>query len=81
MNPVERRIRSVSDRDVYESVREAFPEKPDREIITDLTRMIVLVAVSWNDIVEGDENPSKVLSRQVFGECDEFAHYFPWPSD
>lgn len=81
MNPIERRIRSVSNSDVYESAQEAFPSKSDTEIIAELTRMIVFVAVCWNDILEDEQDPYEVLQRHIFTECDELAGHFPWPSD
>jgi len=81
MNPVENRIRSVSDHDVCESAREAYPGKSDTEIVADLVRMIVFVAVCWNDVTEGSDDAYEVLRRHIFTECDELAGYFPWPEE
>ncbi len=81
MNPVEERIRSISDLDIYKSARTAFPAKSDVEIIAELVRAIVFVAISWNDIREDGQDPDAVLDRYVFTECDELAHYFPWPQE
>ena len=81
MNPVEHRIRSAPDADVYESIRDAFPGKTDAEIIAELARMIVFVAVCWNDVTEGGDDAYEVLRRYIFTECDELAGYFPWPPD
>ena len=52
MHPVEQRIRTPSDRAVYECAKEAFPDKSNAEIIAELMRMIVIVAVCYNDVVE-----------------------------
>ena len=71
----------MPDGDIYESVRLAFPGKSDREIIAELTRMIVFVAVCWNDVVENEQGPHEVLQRRIFSECDELAEYFPWPPE
>ena len=79
MNPIEQRILSVSDSDVYGSTQEAFPSKSDIEIIADLTRMIVFVAVCWNDVVEDEQDATEVLQRRIFTECNELAECFPWP--
>ena len=81
MNPIEKRIRSVSDAEVCESAQAAFPGKSDREIIAELTRMIVFVAVCWNDVIEDGQDPDDVLERRIFVECDELAGYFPWPAE
>ena len=81
MIPVEHRILSVSDADVYESIRDAFPGKTDAEIIAELARMIVFVAVCWNDVIEGGDDAYEVMRRYIFTECDELAGYFPWPED
>ena len=81
MNPIERRIRSVSDIDLYESAREAFPDKSDVEVIAELMRVVVFVAVCWNDVLEDGQDPDAVLQRNIFTECDEIAQSFPWPSD
>ena len=81
MNPVERRIRSVRYRDIYDSAKFAFPDKSDAEIIAELMRTIIFVAVCWNDVVEDGQDPYDVVQRHVFAECDEIAQSFPWPSD
>lgn len=81
MNPIERRIRAPSDCDVYEGVREAFPEKTDIEIIAELMRLIVIVAVCYNDVVEGEQDPADTFERHIFTQCDDLADYFPWPDD
>ena len=81
MHPIEQRIRAPSDRDVYEGVREAFPEKTDIEIIAELMRMIVIVAVCYNDVVEDGQDAAVVFERQIFVESDDLASYFPWPED
>ena len=81
MNSIEARIRSVSDIDVCGSIRDAFPGKTNEEVIAELTRMIVIVAVCWNDVIEGGDDPYEVLRRHIFAECDELAGYFPWPED
>ena len=81
MNPIERRIRSVSDIDLYESTREAFPDKSDVEVIAELMRVVVFVAVCWNDVLEDGRDATEVLQRNIFTECDEIAQSFPWPLD
>jgi hypothetical protein len=81
MHPIEQRIHAPSDRDVYEVIREEFPKKSDVEIIAELTRMIVIVAVCWNDIVEGKQSAESVLDRYIFRQCNELAECFPWPTD
>jgi hypothetical protein len=81
VNPIERRIRSVPDGDIHNSVKEAFPGKSEREIIAELTRMIVFVAVCWNDVIEDGRDPFEVLDRYVFIECNELAECFPWPPE
>ena len=81
MNPVERRIRAPSVRAVYSSTRDAFPGKTDREIVAELTRMIVFVAVSYNDVVEAGADPHEILRRHIFEECDDLAGFFPWPHE
>ena len=81
MNPVERRIRSVPDEEVCDSAQAAFPGRSDGEIIAELTRMTVFVAVCWNDVVEDGQDPYEVFQRHIFTECDELAGYFPWPPD
>lgn len=81
MQPVERRIRSVSDNDIYESAKEAFPGKTDTQIIAELTRKIVFVALCWNDVIEDGRDSTEVLQRRIFSECDELAEFFPWPPD
>lgn len=78
MNPVEHRIRSAPDADVYESIRDAFPGKTDAQIVAELARLIVFVAVCWNDVIEDGQDPDDVLERRIFTECDELAGYFPW---
>jgi len=81
MNPVEKRIRSVTDGDIYESVTEAFPDKSDAELIAKLMRAIVFVAVCWNDVIEDGRDATEVFQRRIFTECDELAEYFPWPPE
>ena len=81
MNPIEQRIRSVPDEEVCESAQAAFPGRSDREIIAELTRMIVFVAVCWNDVIEDSQDPCSILDRHIFTECAELAEYFPWPAD
>ena len=81
MNPIERRIRSVSDIDIYESTREAFPDKPDVEVIAELMRVVVFVAVCWNDVLEDGRDATEVLQRRIFAECNELAESFPWPAE
>lgn len=78
-HPAEARILAPSDRDVYEAVREAFPEKTDEQLVAALMRMIVFVAVCWNDVVEDGQSAEEVLARQVFFDCDDLAGHFPWP--
>lgn len=79
MHPVEKRIRNPSDNEVYECVLEAFSEQTDIEIIAELMRMVVFIAVCYNGVIEDDKNPYEVLQRHIFAECDELAEYFPWP--
>ena len=81
MHPIEKRIRSVSDSDVYGSAQEAFPSKSDMEIIAELVRMNVFIAVCWHDIIEDGRDPFEVLDRCVFTECNELAECFPWPQE
>ncbi len=81
MNPVERRIRSVPDAEVCESAQAAFPGKSDREIIAELNRMVVFVAVCWNHVVEDGQDPYEVFQHHIFTECDELAGHFPWPAE
>jgi hypothetical protein len=81
MNAIEQRIRSVPDEEVCESAQAAFPGRSDREIIAELTRMIVFVAVCWNDVIEDSQDPYEVLQRHVFAECHELAECFPWPAE
>jgi hypothetical protein len=81
MNPIEQRIRSVPDGDIHESARLAFPGKSDMEIIAELTRMIVFVAVCWNDVLEDGQDATEVLQRRIFTECNELAECFPWPPE
>jgi hypothetical protein len=78
MNPIERRIRTPLDREVYEGIREAFADKTDIEMIAELTRMIVIVAVCYNDAVERGQDPAKIFERHIFTQCDELAQHFPW---
>ena len=80
MHSIERRIRAPSDRDVYDGVRQAFPGKTDIEIIAELMRMVVIVAVCCNDVVEDGQDPLEVLQRHIFTECEELAESFPWSS-
>ena len=81
MNTVEARIRSVSDVDVCEAIRDAFPGKTDEEIIAELARIIVFVAVCWNDVIEGGDDAYEVMRRYIFTECDDLAGHFPWPAE
>lgn len=81
MHPIEQRIRAPSDSDVYECAMEAFPNKTDIKIIAELMRMIVIVAVCYNDVVEDGQDPVIVFDRHIFAECDDLAEYFPWPDD
>ena len=78
---VEKRIRTPSNREVYESVKQAFPDKSDAEIIAELMRMITIVAVCYNDVTEDGHDAATVFDRHIFNECDELAEYFPWPED
>jgi len=80
-HPVEKRIRTPSDRDVYKSAKAAFTNKTDAEVIAELMRMITIVAVCYNDVIEDGQDPAKVFDRHIFTECDELAGYFPWPED
>ena len=41
--------------------------------------MIVFVAVCYNDVVEGEQQPNDVFDRTIFLECDDLAGFFPWP--
>lgn len=66
---------------MYFAVHLAYPDKSDREIVAELMRMVTLVAVSYNDVIEGGDDPYEVFRRFLFEECDELAHYFPWPSE
>ncbi len=79
--PTEQRIRTPSDREVYESARDVFPEKTDIEIIAELVRMIVIVAVCYNDVVEDGQDPEIIFERDIFEECNDLAGFFPWPHD
>ena len=81
MNPIEKRIRSVPDNDVYVSLKGAFPDKADVEVIAELMRVVVFVAVCWNDVLEDGRDATEVLQRRIFTECDELAEYFPWPPE
>jgi hypothetical protein len=80
-HPAEARIRAPSDADVYAAIKQAFNNACDEQIIAELVRTIVLVAVSYNDVTEGGQSASDVLERQVFFDCDELAGYFPWPDE
>ncbi len=66
---------------MYEGAKKAFPEKTDEEIIAELTRMIVFVAVCYYDVVEGEQSPVEVFDRNIFLNCDDLAGYFPWPDE
>ena len=81
MNPIERQIRSVPVVAVYKSAQEAFPGITDTEIVAELMRTVVFVAVCWIDVVEDGKDPAIVFDRHIFAECDELAGYFPWPED
>ena len=81
MNPIEQRIRSVSVSDIYESAQIEFPDRSDSEIIAELVRMTVFVAVCWHDITEDGRDPFEVLDRYVFTQCNELAECFPWPQE
>ncbi len=81
MNPIEQRIRDPSDSEVYGSVKEAFPGKTDTEIIAELMRIVTIVAVCYNDVVEDGQCPATVFERHIFAECDELAGFFPWPEN
>ena len=78
-HPAEARIRTPSDAEVYASIKEAFPDKTDEEIIAELTRLIVFIAVCYNDAIENGQSPTEIFERQIFVDCDELAEYFPWP--
>ena len=78
-HPAEARIRAPSDADVYAAIKQAFSDATDQQIIAELVRTIVAVAVSYNDIVEGIDPASDVMERRVFLDCDELAACFPWP--
>ena len=80
-HPAEERINTPSDAEVYASIREAFPEKTDVEIIAELARMVVFIAVCYNDVIEGSQPSIEVFDRQIFVDCDELAGFFPWPKD
>ena len=77
-HPAEARIRAPSDEVVYSEVRRAFRDKTDEQIIAELVRMIVFVAISWNDVVESGESAEEVLHRQIFHDVDELSGFFPW---
>ena len=81
MNPVEQRIREPSDSCVYKCAKDAFPGKTDSEITAELVRMIVIVAVCYNNVVEDGQDPATVFERHIFVECDDLAEYFPWPDE
>ena len=78
-HPVEKRIRTPSDDDIYESAKQAFPGKNDSEIVAEILRMIVIVAVCYNDVIEDGQDADEVFDRYIFVECDELAEFFPWP--
>ena len=78
-HPAEAKIRAPSDEEVYSEIRRAFPDKTDEQIIAELMRVIVFVAVCYNDVVEGEQRPNDVFDRTIFLECDDLAGYFPWP--
>ena len=75
----EAKIRTPSDAQVYSETRRAFPDRTDEQIISELMRMIVFVAVCYNDVVEGEQQPNDVFDRTIFLECDDLAGFFPWP--
>ena len=54
----------------------AFSGKSVKEIIAELTRMIIFVTVCWNDIIEAGQSTTDVLNRHVFAECEEIAQFF-----
>jgi len=81
MHTIERRIRTPPDKAVYSSAREAFPGKADHEIVAELMRLLVVVAVSYNDVLEGGADPYHIFRRYIFEECDDLAGYFPWPPE
>lgn len=81
MNPVEKRVRTPSDTEVYLSAKETFSSKTDAEVIAELMRMIVFVAICYSDVVEDGQDPMIVFDRYIFAECDELAGYFPWPDN
>ncbi len=70
-----------SDSEIYETAKQAFPDKSDAEIIDELMRMITIVAVCYNDVIEDGQDPAKVFDRHIFVEFDELAGFFPWPKD
>ena len=78
-HPAESRIRTPSDAEVCQAIKDAFPGKTDEQVIAILTRMIVFVAVCYNDIAEEDQSAVEVFDRRIFVECEELAEYFPWP--
>lgn len=72
-------IRSPGDEAVVKAIREAFPDQSDTEITVALTRLLVSVAVIYNDVAEGEISAEVGFDREVFGDLDELSHYFPWP--
>lgn len=80
-HPAEARIRAPSDAEVYAEVKQAFPDKTDEQIIAELMRIIVCVAVCYNDVVEDGQSPAEVFDRNIFLRCDDLAGFFPWPDE
>ena len=80
-HPAEKKIKTPSNLEVYRAIRKADSEKTDVEIIADLMRIIVFVAVCYNDVIEDGQSPTEVFDRQIFVDCDELAGFFPWPED
>ena len=80
-HPAEARIRTPDDREVYEAIRAVFPGRSDQSIIADLARLLMFVAVSWNDIVEDGQPSEEVLDRKAFVDIDELSGFFPWPDE
>jgi ferredoxin-fold anticodon binding domain-containing protein len=78
-HPAEAKIRALSDEDVYSEIKRAFPDKTDEQIIAELMRMIVFVAVCYNDVFEGGQRPDDVFDRTIFSDCDDLSGFFPWP--
>ena len=81
MHLIEQRIRKPHDSAILEAMRLALPNKTDQEIIGELARMIVLVAVCYNDVFEAGTDPYEVFRRYIFEECEDLAGYFPWPPE